>query len=275
MAETTHGNTITLTIEGSQVDNGHVRLSDFLDELEALKEALRQTERSMFNTDRPEVYYRIVDAEHSSPLRLVIEGVTSQPIRQSKKRAHAVVRGFTGNVGMLSRQRRPQKIDVPTLESYRVLGATLGRNVERILIADNAGKVVPIDRAFQEKVTEAIGPDEKAIGSLSGRLERLNLHNVHRFEIFPTVGPRRVSCNFLENQLPDVLKAVNRYVTVVGLLRYKQWAEFPHAIDMDKMDVHEMESDLPSLDDIRGISPDATGHLSSEEFVRRMRDEEW
>jgi hypothetical protein len=46
-------------------------------------------------------------------------------------------------------------------------------------------------------------------------------------------------------------------------------------VDCKKIDVHEMENQLPTLDDIRGIAPGATGDLTSEEFVRRMRDEEW
>ncbi len=268
-------NRLTLTIEGSSVDDGHVRLADLIDELEALKEALRQTERSMYNNQRAEVYYRIIDASHSSPLRMVLEPVPTLPARQSNKRASAVVKTFTGSISQLHRHRRPANIDVPALESYKELGATLGRHVERISITYDRNKVIPIDRAFQEKVADVIGPDEVSIGSISGRLERLNVHNAFRFEIFPTVGPRRVQCTFKEGELQKVLGAVTRYVTVTGRLRYKQWSPFPYAIDMKSLDQHEMEEDLPTLDSIRGISPGATGDLSSEDFVRRMRDEEW
>lgn len=31
--------------------------------------------------------------------------------------------------------------------------------------------------------------------------------------------------------------------------------------------------DFPDFEDVRGMAPDATGELSSEEFVRRLRDE--
>jgi hypothetical protein len=268
-------NRLIITIEGSSVDDGHVRLGDFLDELEAVKEALRQTERSMYNNRRPEVYYRIIDTSHSSPLRMVLEGVPSEPAPQAKSRAKAVVKTFTGSVGQLHRNRRPANLDVHALQAYKDLGVTLGRHVQRISIADERGTVIPIDRAFQEKVAEVIGPDQTSMGSVSGKLEKLNVHNTSRFEIFPTVGPRRVVCNFDPSDLQNVLRAVTRYVTVTGVVRYKQWSPFPHAVDMNQLDTHELAEDLPSLESIRGLAPDATGDLSSEDFVRRMRDEEW
>lgn len=266
---------ITLTLEGSRTDQGHVRLSDLVEELEALKEALRQTERSMFANEPNQVYYRIVDASHSSPLKLVLEPVPVRPDRTSRARAKRVTSAFVGSMRQIKKRKRPDNADLPMLESFRDLGNTLGKNVERIEISDSRGKVIPIDRAFQERISDVIGPDEFAIGSISGKLEKLNLHNTSRFEIFPTIGPKRVVCIFDEKDLEDVRKAVKRYVTVTGRIRYKQWAEFPHAIDMKHLDIHEMEADLPSINDIRGIAPNASNGLRSEDFVRQVRDEEW
>jgi len=35
------------------------------------------------------------------------------------------------------------------------------------------------------------------------------------------------------------------------------------------------EKDTPDWDDLRGCAPEATGDLSSEDFVRKLRDEDW
>ncbi len=265
---------ITLTIEGSSVDHGHVRLSDFLEELEALKEALRQTERSVFNAD-PQLYYRIVDASHSSPLRMVIEAVPPKPGKKARASAKRVISAFTKSVIEIKRRRRPKNLDLPVLEAYRGLGATLGKHVEALTISDPRGKVIPIDSVFKENIVDVIGPDQFSVGSITGRLEKLNVHNTSRFEIYPTVGPHKLICTFDDSQLDVVRRAIKRYVTVTGRLRYKQWANFPHAIDTKHIDIHEMDDELPTLEDMRGIAPRATGDLSSEEFVRRMRDEDW
>jgi hypothetical protein len=40
-------------------------------------------------------------------------------------------------------------------------------------------------------------------------------------------------------------------------------------------DTKRRGKDFPKLSDLRGIEPNLTGGLSPEEFVRKMRDEEW
>ena len=64
---------ITVTIEGSSKDNGHVRLTDFIKQLEAVRSSLKQTERVVTDSDSPNLYYRIVELTYSSPARVVIE----------------------------------------------------------------------------------------------------------------------------------------------------------------------------------------------------------
>lgn len=67
MAETRKPQRITITIKGSETDSGDVRLSEFLEQLDAIKEALRQTERVVSGNQEQRIYYRIVGLSHSSP----------------------------------------------------------------------------------------------------------------------------------------------------------------------------------------------------------------
>ncbi len=149
------------------------------------------------------------------------------------------------------------------------------RKIERVEIVERNNKIIPIDSYFTEKVEQVIGPDTFAFGSISGRLERVNLHNAHRFEIFPTVGPKRVVCLFKDPLLPKVKLALNSYVTVSGRLRYKMWDKFPHAIDAKDVDPHQADNTLPTFDELRGIAPRSTADMSAEDFVRLIRDANW
>ena len=60
-------------------------------------------------------------------------------------------------------------------------------------------------------------------------------------------------------------------MTVYGRLRYKSWDKYPYAISADDIAVHELPG--KSLEDLKGIAPEATGSLTSQEFVDRLNDE--
>lgn len=77
----------------------------------------------------------------------------------------------------------------------------------------------------------------------------------------------------------------------------KQLAEAEYALDFEKLrnaelfgeistlrakkrrkaisDLAALDGKSPEWDDLRGAAPNATDNLSSEDFVRKMRDEEW
>jgi hypothetical protein len=61
-------------------------------------------------------------------------------------------------------------------------------------------------------------------------------------------------------------------VEVNGTLKYRMGANFPHVIDVSSIVPFPPESEIPDWDDIRGLAPDATGKLSSEAFIRELRD---
>jgi hypothetical protein len=72
--------------------------------------------------------------------------------------------------------------------------------------------------------------------------------------------------------LDDAIYAVGRRVEVTGTMKYRQGASFPHAIAVTAIDSFPPDDELPDWDDLRGRAPDATGALSSEAFVRELRN---
>jgi hypothetical protein len=134
---------------------------------------------------------------------------------------------------------------------------------------------VPITPTYVEKLDRVIGEDTKEQGSVTGWLWKVNLHNTSRFDIYPTVGPKKVACRFPRHLREKVILGLAKYVTVFGELRLKQWADFPHAIVADDIDIHPDPSELPRLSDLHGMAPNATGGLSSEDFIESVREKSW
>lgn len=278
-------NRITIQLTGSLEDDWHVTLSAFLAQLEAVKAALKQTERLISGEDEPSVYYRIVDLRHSSPATIVLEAVSMmgrpQPPSKSKKRAapradysHATVNQFFHSLKQIREKRQaPAKADLQALEAYRNLAAPLDKKVSGVKLIDNE-ESVDIDRNFQAAIDEIIGPDELVEGSICGTLEKLNLHNTTRFDIFPPIGPKQVVCDFGPSLRTDVIKAVDQYVRVSGKLRYKRLENFPYAINVERIEPLPPDNELPTLFDIKGMAPDLTAGKGISEFLEEIRDGE-
>ena len=265
--------TITIRLLGSEKDGGDVRLSDFIDQLDAFAEALRQTERALSGQSQTFIYYKVVDLTHNSPATIVLEAVARD---RSPVTPNAVTNNFINGVRSIrNKKRAPQGADLAMMRAYKALASSEKKNIQRVEIVETPSKVISIDSVFSKQVEEIIGPDIYSIGSVSGRLESINLHNTLRFAIFPSIGPTRISCEFRPALRPQVKSALDHYVTISGRLRYKQMDKFPYAIDAKEIDIHEPDADLPSLHSIRGITTDSMEGQSAEEFVRSIRDANW
>lgn len=262
---------ITVTIAGSKEDKGRVRLTEFIKQLEAVKSSLKQTERLISDGDETKLYYRIVELTYSSPARVVIEPA-SLGGSETNGLGSRTVKQFVTNLSQVARGKRPARADLTALQSYQNLTSMLKQHVGKVEIK-NGAKAVAIDSRFATKIAKIIGPDELAEGSMFGMLEWLNLHHANRFHIYPTVGPTKVDCDFPVELRPQVIAAVDTYVQVSGQLRYKHLEKFPYAINVSHIEPLPPEDKLPTLYDLRGVAPAATGETSAANFIRALRDE--
>jgi hypothetical protein len=262
--------TITVQIRGTEGDD-RLRLSDFIDQLEALETALRQTERLMYG-DTGSVYYKITELRQSSPATMTIEAV---PVKNAPDRTAPLVGRFFSYVEHLdSGSALPPEMDLTALESFKNLAPTRKRHVSEFVVR-NGHFAKTIDQAFRGRLDKAIGPDIITDGDVVGALEMINLHNEPRFAVFTTIRSRKVTCNFAPEMKPRVIAALDRYVRVIGTLHYKHWNPYPHEVDVKNIEVYPVEAELPQLGDLAGANPDIVGDETPEDFVKAMRNAKW
>ena len=157
---------ITVRVEGSPKDGGDVRFSDFIKQLEAVRTALRHTERLVLKdeeTERNSVYYRVVDLRRSGPATVVLEAVVSDPSQSADMPSRVVGKFFSSLSNIRDQRGIPEDFDLAALEAYRDLGAGLKRNMAAIAI-ENGDQKFPIDYEYEECVIK-IAP--QATGEMS------------------------------------------------------------------------------------------------------------
>ena len=261
---------IELVIEGLPEDEGRVRLNAFMTQMQKLSGALHRLDRDV-NGGKAGSVFQIAALSYSSPVRVVLE---PKPVASQRFTGHAIVERlkFVADALASSENDNLSQFDSDLLEDILGLAAPVGKTVKSATLIFN-GNAFDLTANVASKVENALAVEDECEGSLEGALDQINIHQgAHTFHVYPETGPRRVTCHFPARLYDDAVAAVGRRVEVFGILRYRAKAPFPHEVAVSGLDIIPADQDLADWDDLRGRAPDASGKLSSEAFIRALRD---
>jgi hypothetical protein len=259
---------IEIVMEGLAEDEGRVRLNAFMSQLQRLGAALAKLDRET-NDGKIGNVFQIAELSYSSPVRVVLQ---AKPVDSGRATGHLVVEGLRRVTDAIVSGADLSGLDAELLEDIKGLAAPIGRVVKNTTLIFN-GSIVDLTPRMAHQLEDALAVEDECDGSLEGDLDQINVHQgANIFHIYPHIGPRRVTCHFPPGLLDDAVAAVGRRIEVYGSLKYRYRAPFPHQIDVTGIEVLPSDDELPDWDDLRGRAPDATGELSSEAFVRGLRD---
>ncbi len=262
----TKGSRITLILEGIPEAEGRIRLVTFLSELQNLSAALGRISRES-SDEKATAVFNVEELSYNSPLRIVVA-----PNPGYEQVAALVLQRFESVAGAITTGASLDSYDADLLGDLRALAKPVGTQLKYATLLVNNSQFELTD-AMTRRVDAALEVDEECIGFIEGRLEQINIHErANTFHIYPDVGPRKVSCHFPSALLDDAIFAVGKQVEISGTLKYRHGANFPHTIAVTAIDSFPAEDELPTWDDLRGRAPNATGMLSSEAFVRELRN---
>ncbi len=262
------GDQITLIIEGLPEDNGQVRLGAFMNQLQKLNATITKLDREA-NQGKQATVYKIAELSYNSPVRVVLE---PHALPKNPYVGHAVIESLGRVTHALENGDDLSGLDADLLEDIRGLAKPVGKSVANVTLLFNDHRF-DLTPKVASKVDTALAVDEECEGAIEGMLEQINLHDgANVFYVYPEIGPRKVTCHFPPKLLDDAVSAVGRKVEVYGTLHYRSGATFPHQVAVTAIEPFPPESELPDWDDLRGMAPDATGELSSEAFIRELRD---
>jgi hypothetical protein len=265
---------ITIQMEGIPEDGGDVRLGEFIEELNAVKNALKRTERLVVKSDAQAVDYKIVNLSHSSPATVTVAITSRDPVYRDTPRR--ISRRFTSALEMVRRSHRyAERLDSKTLEAFQGITAPTKKHISRITVTGERNQSVQIDKQFERSLSRLLEGDESERDEIVGRVERVDIHNKNQFDIYPIIGATRIRCNAPSRLHGDVVNAVGRIVSVDGWALYRKDSQFPYAMKVEGIELHEKDENLPKMSDLHGIAPDATGGILPEDFIRELRDAYW
>jgi hypothetical protein len=264
---------VSLRLRGLDQDEGDVRFDDFIAQLDILKKALVETQR--IYSDKTIAYYKVVDLRHSSPAQIVLEAVPSQI--ENERDAILVVEKFFQSLDEIERGEYPDGFTYETFQAYKDITKLKESNKLTEITVSKNGDTPKVLEGLSYNIEQIMGTDEYETGSYSGMLEYLNIHgNQNVFNLYPlTPNLPKLKCVFPQRLRADAIAAVGQRVRVFGEKKYKPKLKsaLPYEMRVTDIEVYPPDEELPKLGDLRGIAPDATGELSSEEFITGLRHE--
>jgi hypothetical protein len=265
-------NKFKITIRGEDADES-IRLSDLIDQLNAVKATLNQIDVSVSGEKSPSLYYRVTSITMNSPATFVVEAVGKN--RASVGHSRRVVSKLNRDLKTVISGKRPKEADLDLLESYGALVQPMRKHLAQVSLQfDDAPMELP--RNLGMTVDEILGPDQVELGSVVGSLDVIDVHNRRNmFKVYPVIGPSSIKCQFTEGMLSQAIAGINHFVRISGELHFKKAEKFPHLIKVSKIDVMPERSDGAPLSALRGIAVGALGKTSSTEYVERVRNGSW
>lgn len=259
--------TLTFTIEGPSEQGGNVRLDDFERQLKGYRLSLAHTDRLLSGGST--MYMRVVGLSHSSPATVTIELVKKK--KQEDFRPQ-IIKGFSQSLVAVQEKRPlPPWADAKLLEHLLSIAEPIGTKIKRGTVKSD-GAEISIDQHFKSRLKLLLAPRETCYGSVEGKLLAADLHtDKNLFYIYPRVGPSRVRCIVPESKKEAAKRSLERRVEVRGVLSFSRATGFPTSVEVEE--IEELGDNEVSIFDIRGIAPDCTGDMSSEDFVRTLRSE--
>jgi len=262
-------NHIKVEIAGIEEDHFDVRFGDFITKMQALKRALMETDRLV--SKGRSVYYRIVDMTHNSPATVELEIV---PTESTRNYSDQIAETFYTGLRMIQENHQaPEIFDGQALRAYRELAPVQDGKITNLRIYRN-GDSISVFSTFAASIDVILGPDEYENGSISGLLEQINVHaSQNVFMIYSTADGQKLKCVFPGYLRKIAVDAVDRHITVYGRMKYKMRDTYPYEMSVNDIEVHDPTDQLPTLGSLKGIAPNATGGMKSEDFIRRVRNE--
>jgi hypothetical protein len=130
------------------------------------------------------------------------------------------------------------------------------RLVEKTRAQNNSLRIESqtLDAQFLANIEQMLGGIVRAIGTIEGRLEAVNVHGgVRHFYVYDSLTGERVMCDFGHRVASEqVGHALEHRVAVHGEITYRESGSVVR-MSAQSLELFPPEEELPSSDDVRGI----------------------
>lgn len=252
-----------------------VTLATYTAILDEVRRALDDVDRFALPGRAPRLSWAIRDMEGGTDLRIVLA-----PLRVPKGRSEDTLgwssRGLVAGINQLEHKPAiPELFSARTVQRVSRVGQQMSRgNLHAVELASLNGRRhdATINTKTLESARKAVKPVSQAWGSVTGQLEELVARSGKdpRAVVYMERARRAVVVRASIDQADMLRQAWGQRVLVGGPLTRNSEGQ-PLRIDLTELEALTSLTSVPRAWDLVGIAPNATGELSTDEYIERLR----
>ncbi len=255
-----------------RVEGGEITFRTFVRIMRGSLDILSRVDVAVTQEAHGTVEWMVRSLHSESPLTADLETRVKDPRFESAPQL------VTGNVIHGFREIEREAVVPPYFSEFTL---TRVKSIAKNLKQDEATRlrVINLDRQDEASlspiaganVTKALTPATKGIGSVTGTLEVLSRRRGYHVNIYDARTHRAVKCSFSEHDLDRVKEAFGTRVMAKGIVHRNRQGD---AVRMETSEIVPLldEEKLPTARQLQGLVPDFTGDMTTEEYVRHLRD---
>ena len=263
--------TLRLHVEGPDRSIG---FKSYVSLLDRSLNILRDTDQAVSAKRDGVLDWVVVDLSSKDGLDAVIE---SKPRKKALVDEHTVQRITAAYVDALAIAEAgdvlPPHLSEGALTQLQWLSATLRHNGAEALRTTyvEQSQIARVSSETEANVKRLRVPKSKAIGSIIGLLEIVSLHGTPKYSVYDAVTRRPVSCQFKPGEIQEVKDGLGARVMVSGIIQRNARGQALR-VDQPRLTIMPTSDELPTVGQFIGLDPEFTGSLTTDEYVRRLRD---
>lgn len=260
--------TLTLRVKGKP---GAISFNTFLSVMNNSFDILRDLDSAISSQPNGSLDWVVTKMSmNSAAVEISSKAKESQKIDFGDKVASGYLSGMKT---LTSEGITPPYFSYNCLKYLKAIARDLGKNgAEAIEYGDPVkNEFIEVNKEMKETTTKLMGYKYQAHGAIEGTLEMISIHRPARFNIYHNLFLRAVRCDLPESKTKEVAHNLGRRVIAYGLVSYNAKDE-PISVKLERLEIIPREDDLPTIDQFVGSDPDFTGDMTTEEFIRSIRN---
>lgn len=260
---------IRITVQGKL---GHISVLSFLAIINKSLGVLRNLDIRISEQQRGTLQWVITGLGEGSSY----VDIDTRILRGNIDVSDRVVSGFANGVEHI-RQRggTPPYFSQVDVVAIRDIVRQFGRDGVEGVNYQDAESRVELTPEVEQELERLVGIRYKAYGSIEGKIELVSIkQGARRFSLTHDRTLRSIKCTLPDDIEGSVFNAAEnrRRVIVTGLIAYNAKNEAISVEVKGGLRLLGWEKELPTTEDLGGSDPTFTGELSTEDFVRSLRD---
>jgi len=248
---------------------GQISLRGFLTALDSTLSVLRDLDSGVSGEPSGSLDWVVTDLSAGS---LCLE-VEPRSRFEDRNAGPEVVAAFVAGLAQIETDgTTPPYFSDYGMQKTRRLLKLIGRQGMAGLEVTSSERRVEITARASANIDQLIPIRRRSIGSVEGMLEMISVHSKPRFVIYHSRTRKAVTCRFGGEEMLEAAKtALGKRVSVLGVVHSNARGE-PMRVESERIRAFRDPRDLPTAAELKGIDPNFTGEMTTEEYLRSIRN---